>query len=94
MILFRILVAIDALAAAVILYFFLEGLREGSVSSENAAIWLALLLWPAATLGSAFLLRAQGRLRAATLALLLLAGPALLLALLLLMFLILRPDFR
>jgi hypothetical protein len=37
----RILIAVDVLIAAVILYFFPAGLADGSVSSWNADIWTA-----------------------------------------------------
>ena len=43
MIVFRLFLAIDAAAALVALYFFFIGLGDGSVSSFNIAIWLALL---------------------------------------------------
>jgi len=37
MIVFKILWAIDALASLVVLYFFVVGLGDGSVSSRNMA---------------------------------------------------------
>jgi hypothetical protein len=43
MILYRILLVIDALMAAILLFFFIAGLQDGSVSSFNIKIWLAML---------------------------------------------------
>ena len=40
---FRILFGIDALAAAVVAFFFVWGLSDGSVSAFNILLWLALL---------------------------------------------------
>lgn len=82
---FRILFAIDAIAAAIALYFFVWGLQDGSVSSFNILHWAALLAVPAATLGGAVALRSRGQVRAANLVLLMLAVPALLLGLLVLL---------
>ena len=76
---FRILFGIDALAAAVVLSFFAWGLADGSVSSSNVLLWLAMLGAPAAVLGGSLALRARGQRRTANLLLSLLAAPALLL---------------
>ena len=43
MVTFRILFGIDALAAAVVLFFFIWGLSDGTVSDFNILLWLALL---------------------------------------------------
>lgn len=43
MIVYRILFAIDAIAAAILLFFFSWGLSDGTVSSFNLHIWLAML---------------------------------------------------
>ena len=43
---FWTLVGVDGIVAAIILYFFLGGLRDGSVSSDNGLIWLLLLAVP------------------------------------------------
>ena len=92
--LFRILVGVDALAALVILYFFVAGLGDGSVSAENGLLWLALIACPIAVIGAAFLLEAHGRRGSANLLLAVLAAPALLALLLLLLTIVVRPDFR
>jgi len=74
---FRLLLAVDGLAAAVVLYFFAAGLADGSVSDFNAELWAGLLLALAAVLGGGLLLRHAGRPRLANAVLALLAVPAL-----------------
>ncbi len=43
MILFKILWAIDALASLGVVYFFVVGLADGIVSSNNMGLWLMIL---------------------------------------------------
>ena len=52
---------VDIIAMAIITYFFVEGLGDGTISSTNALLWLGLAMIPATILASAFLLRARGR---------------------------------
>jgi ABC-type dipeptide/oligopeptide/nickel transport system permease component len=40
---FKILWAADGLAVLAVLYFFLEGVRDGTVSSYNIFLWTAIL---------------------------------------------------
>jgi multisubunit Na+/H+ antiporter MnhF subunit len=40
---FRVLVTIDAFAAIVIGYFFVAGLADGSVSAFNIQLWIGIL---------------------------------------------------
>jgi hypothetical protein len=87
MALYWILLAVDGAAALVALYFFFIGLADGSVSSFNAGIWLALL-------GGGLAFNAAGRRRAACALLSVLAVPALLSGLLILMLIVLRPNWR
>lgn len=54
---FRVLLGVDLLAAALLVWFFLVGLADGSVSSFNVEIWVALLLGVAIVFGCALLLR-------------------------------------
>ena len=54
---FRVLLGLDLLAAAILVYFFLVGLADGSVSDFNLDIWIALLLGVAIVFGAALLLR-------------------------------------
>lgn len=73
--LFRLLFGLDGLAALVVLYFFVAGLADGSVSSFNIELWLGLLLGGAAVIGGGVALRAAGRRRLANAVLALLAVP-------------------
>jgi hypothetical protein len=43
MTLFKILWAVDAIAAIVVLYFFIIGLADGTVSSFNGGLWFLIL---------------------------------------------------
>jgi hypothetical protein len=94
MILFRILLAIDAAVALVALYFFFIGLGDGSVSSFNIGLWLALLGGIAAVLGGGWALNAKGQRRAALGVLAILALPGLLFGLFILMVLVLQPRWN
>ncbi len=93
-ILFRLCLAIDALVALVALYFFVIGLGDGSVSSFNIVLWLALLGGIAAVLGAGWLLNAKGQRGAAVAVLAILALPGLLCALFFAMVLILQPRWN
>ena len=48
---------IDALVFAVVFHFFLDGLGNGTVSSFNIGIWLALVGIPALVLGGGLYLK-------------------------------------
>lgn len=91
---FGILLAIDAIAALVILYFFLIGLADGSVSSFNMSLWLGILAAVAAILGGGLLLKAKGQRIAANLVLLILATPAALYGLFFLSIIIFQPRWN
>jgi hypothetical protein len=73
--LFRILLGLDIAAAAVVIYFFLVGLVDGSVSSFNMDLWLAMLVGVAAVIGGGVALRRNGYPKWANLVLLVLAIP-------------------
>jgi hypothetical protein len=94
MILFGFLCGIDALIALTVLVFFFWGLADGSVSAFNLHLWLAMLAGVAVVLGGGVALRASGRRKRANAILAVLAAPGLLMGLLLLMVLVLQPDFR
>ena len=75
---FRILLGIDIAAAAIVGYFFLVGLTDGSISSFNIELWLGLLLGLAAVFAAGLALRRAGRPILASLVLAVLAVPTLL----------------
>lgn len=70
---------VDGVIFAVLFYFFLIGLGDGTVSSFNIAIWLPLIAVPAAVLLGGMHLKRLGRLRVAKLLLGALAVPGALL---------------
>jgi len=94
MIAFRILFGIDALAAAVVVFFFLWGLSDGTVSSFNILLWLAMLGGVGGVPGGGVWLRANGHLRLANGVLLLLALPATLIALFFLLLIVAQPRWN
>jgi len=91
---FWILWGINAIIALVAVVFFLIGLADGSVSSFNMALWLAILLALAGILRGSHALRAAGRAGMANGLLMLLAIPGVLAGLLLLAALILQPRWN
>jgi hypothetical protein len=78
MILFWVFWGIDAIVALIALYFFFIGLADGSVSSFNMGLWLALLVVLAAVILGSLSLKAAGNLTLAKILTGLLAIPALL----------------
>lgn len=91
---FRILFGIDALAAAVVVFFFLWGLSDGSVSSFNILLWLAMLGGVGGVLGGGAWLRSNGHLRVANGVLLILAIPATLIGLFFLLLIVAQPRWN
>lgn len=89
-----ILFAIAALVALVVLYFFVIGLLDGSVSSFNMLLWLALLAVTGGVLLGSWWLKSRGSLGAAKGVLLILAAPGLLYGLFVLMAIILKPRWN
>jgi len=92
--LFWTLFAIDTAAAAVAVFFFLEGLSDGSVSSFNAGLWFALLACIAIILGGGLWLRRAGLRRLAYALLALLAVPATGATILILAMIIAQPRWN
>jgi len=90
----RTLLGIDALAALVVVYFFIVGLGAGSVSSFTGALWFGILAAVAAVLGGGWALQASGRRGLAAVVLLIVAAPALAYALFIALLLITQPRWN
>lgn len=91
---FWFLWSIDAVIAAVALYFFFSLAAGGRVESFNILPWLAILAALAIVVGGSIWLRSAGQHALAIILLLLLAIPGALFALFLLLILILQPNFH
>lgn len=91
---FRFLLAVDALAALVVVYFFFIGLADGSVSSFNMGLWLGILAVVAAILGGGWMLNGKGQRAAANAVLAILAVPMLLYGLFILVIVITQPSWQ
>ena len=91
---FWFLWSIDAVIAAVALYFFFSLAAGGRVGSFNILPWLAILAALAAVVGGSVWLRSAGQHAVAIVLLLLLAIPGALFALFFLLLLILHPNFH
>lgn len=84
----------DVLIAAVVVFFFLWGLADGTVSAFNIGLWLAMLAVVAAVVGGGYLMYQAGQTIFATIVLLVLAFPGSMFALFMLALIVLQPDFR
>ena len=91
---FWFLWAIDAVIAAVTLYFFFSLAAGGRVRSFNILPWLTILATLAAVVGGSVWLRSAGQHAIAFVLLLLLAIPGALFVLFFLLLLILHPNFH
>ncbi len=58
---FWVLWGFDAIASLVILYFFVAGLADGSVSSFNMGLWLGIVVVVCAVMVGSLALRSSGR---------------------------------
>lgn len=92
--LFWTLFSIDGAIALIVLFFFFTGLGDGSVSTFNIVLWLAILGGLAAILAGGMLLRSKGHLHLARGVLLILAIPGLLFGLFILCAIILQPRWN
>jgi len=86
--------SIDAVIAAVALYFFFALAAGGRVGSFNILPWLAILAALTAVVGGSVWLRSAGQHAVAFVLLLGLAVPVALFALFFLLLLILHPNFH
>jgi hypothetical protein len=91
---FWFLWAIDAVIAAVVLYFFLSLAGNGRIASFNILPWLVILAILGAVVGGSVWLRSAGQRALAIVFLLLLAIPGAIYVLFFLLLLILHPNFR
>jgi hypothetical protein len=91
---FRILFGIDGSIAAIVLFFFVFGLGDGSITSANTLLWLAVLGGLVAVLCVSAFLRSHGNPRLANGVLLLLAVPGLLYGLFVLSLIVLQPRWN
>lgn len=91
---FWLLWTIDLVVALIAITFFVIGLADGSVSSFNLGLWLLILAGLAGLLGGSLWLRARAREGIARVLLFLLAGPACLGGLLLLIVLLAEPRWN
>ena len=85
---------IDALVAAVFVYFFLIGIGDHTVSSFNIGLWLGILAILGAILGGTLFLRAKNFTKVALAVLCLIAIPALGLGLIMVSTLIFNPRWN
>lgn len=90
----RLFLAVDLLVVAGVLFFFVWGITDGTVSSSNAALWAGLIaVTIALPAGGAFLLR-SGQRGAALAVLGVMAIPALIAALVMVAIIIAQPRWN
>lgn len=94
MIFFWILWVVDAIATAVILYFFVIGLGENTVSGQNAGLWLMMVLLPIALLIGSYVLKENNNLKTAKWLLSIMAVPTILFFLFFLIIAITNPKWN
>jgi uncharacterized membrane protein YidH (DUF202 family) len=91
---FWILWGTDAVIALVVLYFFFEGLGDGSVSSFNGGLWFFILGVLAAILGGSYWLQTHQYMTGAKVLLAVLAIPGVLLGLFFLLLILVNPRWN
>lgn len=94
MILFGLFLAAAIAALAVVLYFFVIGLIDGSVSSFNIVLWLVLLGLSIGVPLGGWRLKTAGRRKTATALLAVVAVPAIAYALFVLLIVITQPRWN
>jgi hypothetical protein len=85
---------IDAIVAAVFVFFFFWGLVDGTVSSFNIVLWLGMLTGLAVVVGGSLWLKSAGHRIPAILLTLVLAVPGLLAALFMLLVIVTHPRWN
>jgi hypothetical protein len=86
--------AVNAVVAAIVVYFFFVGLADGSVSSFNIVLWLCVLAVVAGEVVGSLWLKARGRKGVAITFLWVLAAPGLLAALFVVIVLLTNPRWN
>lgn len=94
MIWFWISFGIDTLTLLIFLYFFVIGIFDRSVSSQNLGLWVLILLSLTIILISGFLLKEKGNLKTANLILSISAVPAMVFGLWILLMLLTNPRWN
>ena len=92
--LYRGCFGLTACSAVIAVAFFVIGIADGTVSAFNIGLWAVLLAGLVAVLWGAHALRAAGRMRAAIALLALVAGPALLSGLFMLLLVVTQPRWN
>ncbi len=90
----RLFFVADAAAALIAFWFFFVGLGDGSISSFNMTLWIALLTTVTAITLGGYGLHAKGQRAAAVSVLAILAVPALLAALFFVAVMIMQPRWN
>ena len=91
---FWTLCAVDAVIAAAVLFFFVAGVIDGSVSSYNMHLWLGILALLGVVIGGSLLLNSKGYWGAAKSLLIVLALPGALFVLFLFVQILLHPRWN
>ena len=86
--------AIDAVIAAIAVFFFLWGLADGTVSSFNIGLWTILLGLLAALVAGSLWLRSNGKQGIAIALFWVLAGPGVLVGLFFLILIVGNPRWN
>ena len=86
--------SIDAVIAAIVLYFFFAGLADGSVSSFNMVLWLGLLAGVGIVVVGSLVLRAMDKPILGIVLNLVLALPGLLIGLFFLVLILSHPRWN
>jgi hypothetical protein len=92
--LYRCLLGIDAITLLVLLFFFVQGLGDGTVSAFNIGLWLLILIGPVVLIAGGYALRQGGNRVLANLVLAVLAIPAFLFALLMGLLIFTHPRWN
>ena len=77
-----------------ILYFFIIGLADGSITSANLGLWFVILFVVAGIMGGSLVLKTYGHLTTATIVLFLLALPGFIYLLFILLVVLGKPRWN